>query len=279
MTNRICSKDNCEKQTKKRGLCESCYRQSLKRGELLRIQYPQNCSIEGCENKHLAKGYCSKHYKRNQIHNDPLYVNPKPKYTKCSIEGCENKHFGNGYCSKHYQRKRTHGDPLYVNPMQRCPNMSLEETIKHCLNQSRKGGPNGDCLEWLRSSNRNGYGQIRFQRKQHYIGRLILLYFEGEPKGRWMLHSCDNPKCINPDHLRWGTPKENAKESENRSMRRQIPRILDIWKTGKPIIEIANEFGVWEELINEIIHHEYKSQQQTQNGDSNMLPEWDPETI
>lgn len=32
----------------------------------------------------------------------------------CSIEGCENKYYANGYCRKHYDRVRKHGDPLFT---------------------------------------------------------------------------------------------------------------------------------------------------------------------
>jgi len=31
--------------------------------------------------------------------------------------------------------------------------------------------------------------------------------------GLWALHSCDNPGCVNPDHLRWGTELDNIKDA------------------------------------------------------------------
>lgn len=36
--------------------------------------------------------------------------------TRCSIEGCNNNHLARGWCTKHYSRWRTHGDPLKVLP-------------------------------------------------------------------------------------------------------------------------------------------------------------------
>lgn len=32
----------------------------------------------------------------------------------CQVEGCEGRHYARGWCSKHYQRWRLHGDPLYI---------------------------------------------------------------------------------------------------------------------------------------------------------------------
>ena len=36
----------------------------------------------------------------------------------CKIEGCDNKHFAKGYCNKHYNRRRTYGDPMFVKQIQ-----------------------------------------------------------------------------------------------------------------------------------------------------------------
>lgn len=69
----------------------------------------KSCSVEGCEGKYHAKGYCQRHYKqvertggvlgRDQIHRDPV----------CTVEGCERKHWAKGYCQKHYKQVEIHG--------------------------------------------------------------------------------------------------------------------------------------------------------------------------
>lgn len=74
----------------------------------------RKCSIEGCNNKHDAKGYCSAHYNRKKKYGDPLYFPPKKPERKCSIDGCDKKHTCKGFCKKHYERFLAHGDPLFT---------------------------------------------------------------------------------------------------------------------------------------------------------------------
>lgn len=73
------------------------------------------CSIDGCEKKHLARGWCDTHYMRNRKHGSPhANFGPKRKVRGiCIAEGCELEDRGvHGYCSRHAQAWRKHGDPL-----------------------------------------------------------------------------------------------------------------------------------------------------------------------
>jgi hypothetical protein len=73
----------------------------------------KTCSIEGCKQKHYAKGYCSYHYERFRKYGDPEIVFPGPRIG-CLVEGCDGKHFGKGYCRTHYERFKKHGDLLKI---------------------------------------------------------------------------------------------------------------------------------------------------------------------
>lgn len=73
-----------------------------------------------------------------------------------------------------------------------------------------------DCWEW-QGHLTNGYAEAYFEGKQHRLSRLFYKKYCGPiPKGLYILHSCDNPKCCNPDHLRPGTQKENMDDMYKR---------------------------------------------------------------
>lgn len=70
----------------------------------------------------------------------------------------------------------------------------------------------GDCLVWFGNKDSNGYGRLRHAGCAHYPAhRLMYELRKGViPDGLNIRHTCDNPPCINPDHLIVGTQKQNV---------------------------------------------------------------------
>ena len=75
------------------------------------------------------------------------------------------------------------------------------------------------CRVWTRRKNEKGYGRLRLRNgKMGYANRVALERKLSRPIGDGLcaLHSCDNPSCCNPDHLREGTNAENMKERQTK---------------------------------------------------------------
>ena len=67
------------------------------------------------------------------------------------------------------------------------------------------------CWNWKASIIKDGYGQFKFEGKMEDAHRVSYKVFIGPiPENLHVLHKCDNPSCINPDHLFLGTQRDNA---------------------------------------------------------------------
>lgn len=71
---------------------------------------------------------------------------------------------------------------------------------------------NDGCLEWSGCRFTQGYGVVRMDGKNIRANRMALEHALGRPirEGMYALHSCNNPPCCNPEHLREGTNQENV---------------------------------------------------------------------
>ncbi len=75
-----------------------------------------------------------------------------------------------------------------------------------------KRGPD-DCWPWLASSLPSGYGKLNLGGSSYLAHRIVYKLAKGEPGDLHVCHSCDNPKCCNPNHLWLGTAADNQRDS------------------------------------------------------------------
>lgn len=122
------------------------------------------------------------------------------------------------------------------------------------------------------TTNTHGYGVITINCKQHRAHRLMWLLRKGEiPDNLFVLHSCDNRCCCNPDHLFLGTAQDNVddmrakgrdafgqnfgiKNGQAKLTDEDIPKIRLLLDQGHTQQYIADQFGVSRSRISYIKH-------------------------
>jgi len=111
-------------------------------------------------------------------------------------------------------------------------------------------------------------GVIHYKRKNwlatHFMW--IKLLKRKIPKGLFVLHWCDNPRCIRPEHLFLGTLSQNAQQMWLRERRQckipksKYPEILEKLTQGETIQEIAEYYGVGKPWVRQIKARIFKEQ-------------------
>jgi hypothetical protein len=135
------------------------------------------------------------------------------------------------------------------------------------------------CWEWT-AGLRNGYGNFSYKGKDKYAHRISYMLFKNEaPDNKYVCHHCDNPKCVNPDHLFLGTQKDNMRDSNIKkrdkwsaeTRRKVMPdgtyhnqkfkpdeiRYIrsEYQKDGVTLKKLANEFNTDKKAISRIVNY------------------------
>jgi len=102
---------------------------------------------------------------------------------------------------------------------------------------------------------RDGYGRVTYNGKDHNANRLMCTLAHGEPPSPDLeaCHSCHNRACINPNHLRWGTRKENhidkALNGTTYGQKLTASQAKEIFESREPSAAVARRFGVSPNLV------------------------------
>lgn len=121
------------------------------------------------------------------------------------------------------------------------------------------------CTSHAKSKNRGNYPVIRRFDKYMRLSRYIYWLYNGDiDRDKYVMHMCDNPECINPNHLELGTPKENSQDMVRKGRNKTGIKhpdskltesdVLEIYESTDSCIELATIFNVSKKSILNIRH-------------------------
>jgi len=183
--------------------------------------------------------------------------------TICCIKECDLPVLALGLCNKHWRRNKKFGSPVALS-RHSGSNRGLSAEDRFWMGVVKSEG----CWIWKLSKDKNGYGIFRgavgdeMFTKAHrfsyalHTGDLLI--------GMQALHTCDNPSCVNPDHLFSGTNADNMRDKVQKG-RSRVPvgeqnghavltrqQVRCILKDPRPYTEIATQYNVAPSTIGSI---------------------------
>lgn len=131
--------------------------------------------------------------------------------------------------------------------------MSLEERFWSKVNITTPE----ECWEWTAGLDGHGYGSFKLYGVSNISHRVAWFLTYGNFSKELLRHTCDNPKCCNPNHLLEGTQSDNVKDmiirernaTGERNGRSKLSEsdVSEIWKKieeGRSDTSISKEYSV-----------------------------------
>lgn len=128
------------------------------------------------------------------------------------------------------------------------------------------------CWLWTAGKDKDGYGKFRVSKKHYRAHRFSWeLHFGPVPLATSVLHKCDNPPCVNPDHLFLGSNADNMADRDRKGRQAfgerqggavltdsKVSSIRTMYGTGKFLQkDLARMFGISTAQMGKIVNNEF----------------------
>ncbi len=185
----------------------------------------------------------------------------------CSTDNCTNKARSRGLCSKHYLKSWRKSS---------LPNIKMKYTTTAASIRFDKffKKPNDVlCWEWIGAKTKHGYGTFYVEKNKPVLAhRFSYELYKGKIKQGYVIcHSCDNPSCVNPNHLWEGTISDNnldclkkgrhksprlngEKHGKHKLSEKQVIKIKEMQKEGISQRNIAKNFNISFQHVSKLIN-------------------------
>lgn len=182
----------------------------------------------------------------------------------CCIKECDRPSVALGLCVNHWRRNRKYGSPIALKHHSGTlrgvpPREKFERRILKTAN---------GCWEWAGSRDVDGYGVFMAEldgvlyKRAHRFS--FAMHKHAPPSRVPVCHSCDNPPCVNPDHLWLGTNLENQRDKWAKGRGRggggqknahailTPEQVAEILRDARTYAELAHVYGVSASTIGSI---------------------------
>lgn len=139
---------------------------------------------------------------------------------------------------------------------------SLRPEMDRFWDKVDKGEPN-ECWNWQASTKNGGYGQFCVDGEMGYAHRFVMRLEGHDTEGKEVCHKCDNPSCVNPNHLWVGNHEENMRDAvvkERFKNKLEWPDVVEIRRRYEEedvsYRELAEDYPVSFTQIAHVVNHE-----------------------
>lgn len=181
----------------------------------------------------------------------------------CCIKGCDKPVEALGLCVNHWRRNKKYGSPVAYKS-----HSGLYRGLPSDVRFWKQVKKTDGCWIWAGCVDKNGYGIFRGEvagEKFNRAHRFSYALHTGDLlKGMHACHTCDNPRCVNPDHLWPGTNADNMRDKVKKG-RNRVPvgenhgranltedQVRTILIDARPYAQIAADYGVAPSTIGSI---------------------------